>query len=300
MIRLIVCFLVLFILAPLAVPQELAAQDMLNRMLRTGKYKRYLCGDMAAYNRKVKPYHTKKKIRLKKSSDKLAPRPTSSSVAARTKTQSKPAAKSSPKVNKRNNSDQNTVQEASLSKTPVNHEASLSKIPINTVASVVPNVSPSPKPATLAPVQPKPPVADKAPSVIDRDKLKEMTVEKRRDTLRQMEPEIVLPPIRFVHNQDEFSVVNMDSFMQAMEYAQQGKVVFIEGHTDDLGSDDYNVKLSMKRAEKIRQLLISGGVSDELISVIGFGESQPIVPNTNNENRAINRRIEFKIFNVQK
>ena len=126
-----------------------------------------------------------------------------------------------------------------------------------------------------------------------------MTIKERRDTLQHLEPAIVLEPIQFISDQDEFSVVNMDSFMKAMEYAQQGKVVFVEGHTDDLGSDKYNLDLSMKRAEKIRELLLSGGISDELISVIGYGESQPLVPNTSTENRAVNRRIEFKIFSLQ-
>ena len=86
--------------------------------------------------------------------------------------------------------------------------------------------------------------------------------------------------------------------MEAMEFAKQGKMVLIEGHTDDVGSSNSNLKLSMKRAEKIRQLMLSGGVSDELISVIGFGEKQPLVPNSSSENRAVNRRIEFKVFDV--
>lgn len=132
--------------------------------------------------------------------------------------------------------------------------------------------------------------------MLTRTALKKMTETERRDTLQRMEPEIVLEPIQFISNQDEFSVVNMNSFMKAMEYAQQGKIVLVEGHTDDLGRDSYNLSLSMKRAEKIRELLLSGGISDELISVIGYGETTPVVPNTSDENRAINRRIEFKIF----
>lgn len=134
---------------------------------------------------------------------------------------------------------------------------------------------------------------------LSREALKNMTLQERRDTLARTEPNIVLPPIQFISDQDEFSVVNMDSFMKALEYAQQGNVVLVEGHTDDLGREAYNLDLSMKRAEKIRQLLLSGGVSDELISMIGYGESQPKVPNTSEENRAINRRIEFKIFEVE-
>jgi outer membrane protein OmpA-like peptidoglycan-associated protein len=158
---------------------------------------------------------------------------------------------------------------------------------------------PDNKPPRTTPTQPtaatpnSPVVKNEGPQKVP---FRELTPEQRRQLLLKSNPETVLPPIRFVTAQDEFSVVNMDSFMQAMEYAQQGKIVLIEGHTDDVGTDDSNLKLSMKRAEKIRQLMLSGGVSDDFISVIGFGESQPLVPNSSAGNRAVNRRIEFKIF----
>ncbi|MES2731634.1 MAG: OmpA family protein [Bacteroidota bacterium] len=156
--------------------------------------------------------------------------------------------------------------------------------------------TPSSAPPTKPEIPPDQPSESGPPH--RKNPFKEMTQEEKRKTLLEMKPELILPPIRFITAQDEFSVVNMDSFMQAMEYAQQGKIVLIEGHTDDVGSDDSNLKLSMKRAEKIRQLMISGGVNDDLLSEIGFGETQPLVPNTSAENRAVNRRIEFKIFSA--
>jgi outer membrane protein OmpA-like peptidoglycan-associated protein len=145
---------------------------------------------------------------------------------------------------------------------------------------------------------PAKPATNPPPNSTRRKPFREMTQEQRRQTLKEQKPEVILPPIRFITAQDEFSVVNMDSFMEAMEHAKQGKVVLIEGHTDDIGSSDSNLKLSMKRAEKIRELMLSGGVSDDFISVIGFGEDRPLVPNSSSENRAVNRRIEFKVFNV--
>lgn len=105
-----------------------------------------------------------------------------------------------------------------------------------------------------------------------------------------------LPTINFVYNQDELSVANMESFMSAVEFGQKGFMVLIEGHTDDKGSDDYNLKLSMKRVERIKSLMIGMGVPDDLISVVGQGERQPLVPNDSDEHRQQNRRIEFKIF----
>jgi outer membrane protein OmpA-like peptidoglycan-associated protein len=150
------------------------------------------------------------------------------------------------------------------------------------------------------------------PTIIDRHKidltekakvqtfshLKLMNQEARNKAILEMTPSKVLPPIRFIFNQDEFSVVNMDSFMEALENINQGYLVLIEGHTDDLGSSYYNLNLSIKRVEKIRELLLQAGADPGLITIKGFGEEKPIVPNINDENRQINRRIEFKVFEM--
>jgi outer membrane protein OmpA-like peptidoglycan-associated protein len=107
-----------------------------------------------------------------------------------------------------------------------------------------------------------------------------------------------LPSINFVYNQNELAVANMESFMEAVEFANNGFLVLIEGHTDDKGSDEYNLKLSMKRVERIKQLMVDMGVSDDNISVVGHGERQPLVPNDSDANRLKNRRIEFKVFKL--
>jgi outer membrane protein OmpA-like peptidoglycan-associated protein len=69
----------------------------------------------------------------------------------------------------------------------------------------------------------------------------------------------------------------------------------IEGHTDDVGSDEYNMKLSQNRADSVKKYLVSKGVSENMITAKGFGETKPIVPNDSDKNREINRRVEFKI-----
>lgn len=105
-----------------------------------------------------------------------------------------------------------------------------------------------------------------------------------------------LAPLYFNFAQDEFSVVDMEPFLIAAEYAIQGRTVLIEGHTDSRGQDDYNVKLSIKRVQKIRQLMLDMGVPDDRISVIGYGEE--IKSNTNKtvQGRELNRRVDFTIF----
>lgn len=72
----------------------------------------------------------------------------------------------------------------------------------------------------------------------------------------------------------------------------------IEGHTDDQGSEAYNLALSEKRARAVYDFLINLGHKPASLSYVGFGESRPIVQNTDETSRSINRRIEFSIQSV--
>jgi outer membrane protein OmpA-like peptidoglycan-associated protein len=72
-------------------------------------------------------------------------------------------------------------------------------------------------------------------------------------------------------------------------------VIKVEGHTDDVGKDERNMTLSQERAESVRNYLIGKGVPAERLAAQGFGETQPLVPNTNRKNRATNRRVVFTI-----
>jgi OOP family OmpA-OmpF porin len=71
--------------------------------------------------------------------------------------------------------------------------------------------------------------------------------------------------------------------------------LILSGHTDNVGSEDFNLKLSSKRAEAVKNYLINKGIAAERITAKGFGETMPIAPNDTEENRAINRRVEFFI-----
>lgn len=72
--------------------------------------------------------------------------------------------------------------------------------------------------------------------------------------------------------------------------------VEIEGHTDDHGSDAYNDKLSEERAKAVVDHLVGRKVDAERITWKGYGEQQPLVPNTTEANRALNRRVEFRVI----
>lgn len=72
--------------------------------------------------------------------------------------------------------------------------------------------------------------------------------------------------------------------------------VQIEGYTCDLGTAEYNLHLSQRRAESTREYLASRGISLSRMEAIGKGEDNPIVPNTTEMERKQNRRIEFRVI----
>jgi outer membrane protein OmpA-like peptidoglycan-associated protein len=92
----------------------------------------------------------------------------------------------------------------------------------------------------------------------------------------------------------ESSFSSLDTLAQTLIDAKNWKLD-IAGHTDDKGSDEYNLKLSQNRANAVKDYLVKKGVNAETITAQGFGESKPIVPNDNDANRERNRRVEFKI-----
>lgn len=100
----------------------------------------------------------------------------------------------------------------------------------------------------------------------------------------------------FISNEAEFAYVDFDPFLLAVEFALQGKMVLVEGHTDDTGSESHNLELSMKRVRQIERLMRDIGVPEERVSVIGYGEEMPKYDNATEEGRQKNRRVDFKIF----
>ena len=68
----------------------------------------------------------------------------------------------------------------------------------------------------------------------------------------------------------------------------------IDGYTDNIGSKKYNLILSKKRAEAVKNILVKEyGINPKRIKIRGFGEAYPLVPNNTHTNRAMNRRVEI-------
>ena len=71
--------------------------------------------------------------------------------------------------------------------------------------------------------------------------------------------------------------------------------VEVAGHTDDTGDEAYNQDLSQRRAEAVRQYLITQGVDESRLTAVGYGEAQPVADNSTAQGRAENRRVELRV-----
>jgi len=72
--------------------------------------------------------------------------------------------------------------------------------------------------------------------------------------------------------------------------------ILIEGHTDSTGPNDHNMDLSLRRAQSVANHLSAQQVSPVRLSIMGYGEDQPIADNETIEGRQLNRRVEIAIF----
>ncbi|MCX8028526.1 MAG: OmpA family protein [Brevinematales bacterium] len=109
---------------------------------------------------------------------------------------------------------------------------------------------------------------------------------------------ITIPDIVFDFNKytikQEF-IKTLSNLAEILKKYNQADII-VEGHTDDIGEDEYNLKLSQLRAKEVAKILINLGINPNRISYIGYGETKPKVPNTSPQNRAKNRRVEIKLI----
>lgn len=106
-----------------------------------------------------------------------------------------------------------------------------------------------------------------------------------------------IPDILFDYNSAEFSEISLyilDEFVAYMRENLNIKVR-IEGHTDNIATDSYNLRLSEKRAARVYKHLVKEGISKRRLSYKGYGASKPIADNSTEQGRRENRRIEFVI-----
>jgi outer membrane protein OmpA-like peptidoglycan-associated protein len=109
---------------------------------------------------------------------------------------------------------------------------------------------------------------------------------------------MVFNDVTFETNSAEINPNSNEDLIRLVRFMTENPMIMAEisAHTDDIGSDAYNLNLSLKRAQSVVDFLISKGINVNRLKSKGYGESIPLVPNTSDENRAKNRRVEFKII----
>lgn len=109
---------------------------------------------------------------------------------------------------------------------------------------------------------------------------------------------LTLNNIFFEFNKADLQKESFAELNRILPFFKQYPTLIIEiaGHTDWIGSDDYNQKLSESRANSVRSYLLSKGVPEANITAKGYGKAEPVATNETEEGRQENRRVEFRIL----
>ncbi len=107
---------------------------------------------------------------------------------------------------------------------------------------------------------------------------------------------VILDGITFATGKSEITPQSENTLRKALKTLQTYPDISVEisGHTDNVGSDASNQKLSERRANAVKDWLVREGINSDRITAVGYGESQPTATNDTPEGRQKNRRIEFK------
>lgn len=110
---------------------------------------------------------------------------------------------------------------------------------------------------------------------------------------------VQLVNIQFEYNSSALVGDSEEGLAMLAAFLEGHPELFVElaGHTDNVGSDAYNLKLSEERAEVVRQALIAKGIAESRLTAKGYGSTRPLFPNDTDEHRAGNRRTEMVIVN---
>ena len=118
------------------------------------------------------------------------------------------------------------------------------------------------------------------------------------------EPEPAAEPVRveldvkFDFDRAEVKQDSMDDIRDLADFMKQygQTTTVVEGHTDSVGTDAYNQRLSERRANAVRDVLVNQyGLDGSRVDSVGYGESRPVADNSTEEGRAINRRVEAEV-----
>lgn len=142
---------------------------------------------------------------------------------------------------------------------------------------------PAPAPAPAAPPPPPAPVAPPAPPAPISEK-----VTFAADTFFDFDKAVLKPEGR----------AKLDDLVSKSKGINL-EVVIAVGHTDSVGTDAYNQKLSIRRSEAVKNYLVSKGIEKNRVYTEGKGEKQPVADNKTSQGRAKNRRVEIEVVGTR-
>ena len=110
---------------------------------------------------------------------------------------------------------------------------------------------------------------------------------------------VVLQNIQFEYNSSALTADSQSGIQMLTDFLKRNPDLKVElaGHTDNVGSESYNQRLSADRAEVVRRALIDNGIEGLRLTAKGYGSTKPLAPNDSDEHRALNRRTEMIIIN---
>ncbi|HWP22727.1 MAG TPA: OmpA family protein [Candidatus Binatia bacterium] len=144
--------------------------------------------------------------------------------------------------------------------------------------AAAPTVTIAPERVTVAEVPVEKIVVKEIPKVVETEK-------------------IVFPAVAFRFDSAELTDLGKGQvYLAAQRLKEKNDItVVIEGHTDAVGSDEYNQKLGQRRARTVMRELSALGIEPERMSAVSFGESRPLIAQETNWAYAVNRRVEFQV-----
>jgi outer membrane protein OmpA-like peptidoglycan-associated protein len=138
------------------------------------------------------------------------------------------------------------------------------------------------------------------PAPAERVKIVEVPVEKLvvKEVPKVVEVEkFVFPAVAFRFDSAELTDLGKGQvYLAAQRLKEKPELaVLVEGHTDNVGTDDYNQKLGLRRAQSVIKELVAQGIESNRMSATSVGETKPMIDQSNQWARAVNRRVEFQV-----
>lgn len=139
-----------------------------------------------------------------------------------------------------------------------------------------------------------------APEPAERIKIVEVPVEKTvvKEVPKIVEVEkFVFPAVAFRFDSDQLTELGKGQvYLAARRLKEKPQLrVLVEGHTDNVGTDAYNQKLGLRRAQSVIKELVAQGIDPQRLSATSFGETKPAINQETNWAHAVNRRVEFEV-----